>query len=69
MTVGASGYTHIDVLTIVKETAKAFLVRLTDKREVWIPRSVVANADDYEEGDGRSTISVRDWFAEKEQLS
>ena len=64
----ASGYVHLDFDRIEKETEKALLVEFGD-RQVWIPLSQVADPDDYSEGDQNGTISVREWFAEKEGLA
>lgn len=61
------GYVHLDVLEIEAETEKAFLLRLED-REVWVPFSQIADADDYERGDTDCTVSVTQWFADKEGL-
>ena len=67
---GASGWTHLDVRQVKKETPKAFLLVLTTTlREVWVPKSVIDSPDSYEEGDKNAVISVKDWFAEKEGLA
>lgn len=64
----ASNYVHLDVEVIVRETEKAFLLRLESGEEVWVPISQVADADDYSEGDTDCTVSVSEWFARKEGL-
>ena len=64
---GASGYVHLDVDTIKRETDRAFLVVIGDE-EVWLPKSLVSDADDYEEGDEDVCLSVPEWFASKEGL-
>lgn len=56
-----------DVDAIVRTTAKAVLVRFTDGRETWIPRSACEGGDDLEEGD--TDIVVANWFIEKEGLN
>lgn len=62
------GWVHLDVSLVKRETEKAFLLRLEDGSEVWVPRSQVSEPDDYEEGDEDCTVSVTEWFAEKEGL-
>lgn len=56
------------VETIVKETDLAFLLRLEDDDERWCPKSVIEDADDYEEGDEELEISIARWWAEQEGL-
>jgi hypothetical protein len=65
---GASRYVHLDVERIVKETDAAFLC-LIDGEEHWIPRSQVADDEDYREGDEDVELSVTEWFADKEGLA
>lgn len=53
---------------VVKETERAFLVRLANGDEAWVPKSVIH--DDSEvfeaEGDGASgTLVLPEWFVEK----
>jgi hypothetical protein len=54
---------------IVKETEKACQFLLNGGKKVWVPKSVIADVDDYEVGDSDLTISVEEWFAEKEGLA
>lgn len=63
----ASNHVHLEVDEILRETDKAFLVYL-DGEETWIPKSVIADADDYEVGDSEVTLSIAEWFASKEGL-
>lgn len=71
---GASGWTHLDVKEIKGETEKAFKLNLKPTKEfpagrlVWVPKSVMSDPDNYDAGDKNCTISVEDWFAEKEKL-
>ena len=56
----------------VRETAKAYLIRVTDGRDNdprWIPKSVVTDITDgaLKEGD-EVDFFVKPWFAEKEDL-
>ena len=64
----ASRWVHLDVKKIAKETDAAFLLHLEDE-SVWVPKSQVADADDYAEGDMDCTIAVTEWFADKEGLA
>lgn len=64
---GASSWVHLDVDRVVRLTEKAMLVEI-DGEEVWVPLSVVADAETYEEGDTDVTISIQEWWAEKNDL-
>src|SRR5207249_6975883 len=65
-----SPWVHLDVEEVVRETDKALLLRLEeDGREVWVPLSQIADNDLYSEGDRNCSISVSQWFAEKEGLA
>jgi hypothetical protein len=66
--VGYSGWTHLDVLEIVRETENAFELRFHDDTSVWVPKSMVADAEDYSGGDCNVSLSVLDEFAEKRGL-
>jgi len=66
------GYVHLDVPHVVRITDKAMLVRLEEDESAqghWIPLSQVSDPDDYAEGDLNCTVSVTEWWAEKEGLS
>lgn len=60
---GASNYVHLEVSEIKRETDKAFLVVLEDGAEHWLPKSQIADADDYSEGDTNCTVSITEWLA------
>ena len=63
-----SNYIHLDGVAIIRETDKAFLIRLADAdggEELWIPRSQVADADGYSEGDEDCNVSVSEWWAKQ----
>lgn len=62
-----SNYIHLEADEILLETDNAFLV-LLDEEEIWIPKSVISDADEYNKGDVECTISVQRWFAEKNDL-
>ena len=66
---GMSSWVHLDVSLIKRETAAALLLVLDNGQEVWVPKSVVSDADDYEAGDSDCTVSVAEWFAEKNDLA
>ncbi len=63
-----SNYVHLDVDKILRATDKALLLKIDDE-EIWVPRSMVADGDDYEAGDEDVTISVTEWFANKGGLA
>jgi len=62
-------WVHLDVEEIVHETDRALLLRLAGGEEVWVPRSQVADHEDYQTGDVDCTVSVSEWFASKEGLA
>lgn len=64
----ASNYVHLDVQRILKETDRAFLLLLDDDEELWVPKSVISDEGDYNEGDANCTISIQQWFADKEGI-
>ena len=45
----AEGYVHLENVDIQKEADSAFLVVLEDGEKVWLPKSQVADPDDYAE--------------------
>lgn len=66
-------WVHLNVDEILVETEKAFKVQLESTsdgpgKRIWLPKSVIADPNDYNEGDRDCTISVEDWFADKEGL-
>jgi hypothetical protein len=66
-------WVHLNIKKIRGETEKAFKVQLESDGDapgqlLWIPKSVIADADDYEEDDKDCTISVEAWWAEKNDL-
>lgn len=58
----------IFVRQVVRETGRAFLF-LTEDGEVWVPKSVIEDADEIAEGDDDLEIEVAEWFANKEGLT
>lgn len=61
-------WVHFDVAQILRETEKAFFICLDDDRELWVPKSQIADAEFYKEGDEDCTMSITDWFCEKEGI-
>lgn len=66
--VSASNLVYLDVDEIKRETNKAFLL-VIDGEEHWIPKSQIADPDEYEVGDKNLTVSVSEWIAEQKELS
>lgn len=60
----ASNYVHVEVDVVEKETENAFLF-VIDGEEFWVPKSQVADADSYAEGDKNASVSITKWIAEK----
>lgn len=58
----ASNFTHIQVDRIKVETDKAFLV-VVGGEEIWLPKSQIADAEDYSEGDCDIELSISNWIA------
>ena len=63
-----SNWVHLDVDKIVHETDSAFLLRLQDGEEIWMPKSQIDNPDIYQTGDEDLTISVTEWIAREKGL-
>lgn len=66
---GASHYIHLEDVTVLKETDRAFLLRLDDDSEHWIPKNQIADPDTYEEGDTEVTVSITEWIAEQKGIA
>ena len=64
----ASGYVHVQVDRIANETLKAFLC-VIDGEEVWLPKSQVADAEDYERGDTEVELSITEYIAKEKGLA
>jgi hypothetical protein len=65
-------FKHCD---IIADTKKAILVRCDDfdpddtgYDEVWIPRSVVEDGEQFMKQDEDVTVSIAEWFCEQEGL-
>lgn len=64
---GASGWVHVEVERVIRETDAAFKV-LIDDEEVWLPKSQIADADDYKPGDTNCTMSITEWIAKEKGI-
>lgn len=64
----SSGYVHVEVDRIERETDAAFLV-IIDNDQFWLPKSQIADADDYNAGDEDVTLSITEWIANEKGLS
>lgn len=64
-----SNYVHLDNVDIIKETPAAFLCRIDGELERWIPKSQIADAEDYKEGDHGASMSITEWIAEKKGIA
>lgn len=64
----ASNYVHILVEAIEAETNKAFLCRLGDGWEEWIPFSQIADYEDYRVGDKDVELSITEWIAKQKGI-
>lgn len=60
-------YEELGSFIIVKATDQAIAIDMGDDEWTWLPRSVVEDGDDMEEGE-EYEINVQTWFAEKEGL-
>lgn len=62
-----SGYVHVTVEKVERETASAFLLRI-DGEQHWVPRSQIADPDTYEAGDQDVTVSLTEWIARQKGI-
>lgn len=53
------GYTRINYLEILAETEKAYLIRLDDEKEIWVPKSQCKLHLAFYH------LDVKDWFYDK----
>lgn len=60
----SSNYVHLDVEEIIWETDEAFLCKVDDE-DHWIPKSQIADSNDYKAGMVNCTISITQWMANK----
>lgn len=64
----ASGFVHLEDCAIVRETDWAFQIELADEL-FWIPKSQVANPDDYAAGMKGCTISITEFIAREKGIN
>ena len=64
---GSTNWFHLTVDEILRETEKAFLLRIGDE-DVWIPFSQIADHEDYQVGECGVGMSVSEWIAEQKGL-
>ena len=64
----ASGWVHVEVEKITGETEKAFFVMIEGTRYV-LPKSQIADAEDYKVGDENASMSVTEWIAKEKGLT
>ena len=50
---------------VVRETEHAFLIRFGEGWQEWVPKSQIADAEDYTQGDAGCTMSFTKWIADK----
>lgn len=65
---GASNFIHLEGVKVIAVAEKALLIRLK-KNEYWLPKTQVADAEDYEEGDEDCGMSITDWIANEKGIS
>lgn len=67
-----SGWVYLYVERILKETPNAFLIEFEDwEGHFWIPKSHIADPEDYEEGKFKSEqcqIAITQWIAEQKGI-
>lgn len=67
-----SEYVWITDCLVLRATEKAIYIQWwTDggeERKEWLPRSQIADGDDYESNDGPVTIGVKQWLADKKEI-
>lgn len=64
---GNSRWVLLEDVTILKETDAAFLVELEDERQEWLPKSQIADPDDYNVGDV-CDLSITEWIAHEKEI-
>lgn len=62
-----SGYVHLENCTVRRETDNALLV-VYDGESLWLPKSQVADAENYAAGDEDVTISMTEWIARQKGI-
>ena len=64
-----SEYVSVGNVTVLRATEKALLCRIEDDdREIWIPRSQIAEESEVEDEGDEGELFVSEWFARQEGL-
>lgn len=62
-------YIYVNVEEIVGETEAAFLLKLKNyKNKIWLPKSQIADVNDYMVGDKNLGISITSWIADRHNI-
>lgn len=61
-------YVEIECDEVKAETAMAVLLDLGEEEPKWVPKSLIDGGQDLHEGDCPGTVSIAEWWAEKEGL-
>jgi len=63
----------VNVDEVLHETDLALLFLLSssngNQQEIWVPKSVIEDADDISVGDSDVEIEIAEWFTEKEGIA
>jgi hypothetical protein len=62
-----SGYVHLEECKILRTREKAIQILYQGERH-WIPRSQMADDDQYEEGQDGVTVSISEWIASEKGI-
>ena len=62
------GFVQVAIKLIVKETPLAFLLRLEDDRDVWVPKVTVKDVAKLKEGEADLTLMIASKMAEEKQM-
>ncbi len=60
-----SEWVELEVKKIIAATAKAFLCRLDDDLEYWIPFSQMQDHEDFEPGDTECVLYITEWINDR----
>ncbi len=64
----ASRWIHLEDVDILRETEAAFLIRIDDE-EYWIPKSQIADPENYCDGEEGVDMSITEWIAEQKEIA
>lgn len=57
--------TEVPDVVIVRDTGKAFLCKLEEGAQIWVPKSVVDESSEVSDVGDAGTLVVQSWFAKK----